>query len=82
MFDDVGTAREFHDGQVIFHENGVVLPDREIDFGEIFYRKSDTIVLVIWVSAYSGPKSNSSVLNVMAMTGAAGVATVAPAARA
>jgi leader peptidase (prepilin peptidase) / N-methyltransferase len=31
--------------RVIFHDDGIRLPDRELAFEEIFYRKSDTIVL-------------------------------------
>lgn len=31
--------------RVIFHEHGLLLPGREIEFGEVFYRKSDTIVM-------------------------------------
>jgi leader peptidase (prepilin peptidase)/N-methyltransferase len=31
--------------RVVFHEEGVILPDRDIPFGEIFYRDSDTIRL-------------------------------------
>jgi leader peptidase (prepilin peptidase)/N-methyltransferase len=30
----------------VFHEDGILLPDRTIPFGEIFYRKSDTIRMV------------------------------------
>jgi leader peptidase (prepilin peptidase) / N-methyltransferase len=32
--------------RVVFHEDGIVLPDRTIPFGDIFYRKSDTIRMV------------------------------------
>lgn len=32
--------------RVILHEDGIRLPDREIPFAEVFYRKSDTIRLV------------------------------------
>ncbi len=31
--------------RVVFHEDGIRLPDREIAFGDVFYRKSDTIRL-------------------------------------
>jgi leader peptidase (prepilin peptidase)/N-methyltransferase len=31
--------------RLVFHENGVRLPDREMPFEEIFYRESDTIVV-------------------------------------
>lgn len=33
------------DSLVVFHEDGVCLPDRDIPFSEIFYRDSDTIRL-------------------------------------
>ena len=32
--------------RVVFHEDGIRLPDRDIPFADIFYRKSDTIRMV------------------------------------
>lgn len=32
--------------RVVFHEDGIRLPDRDISFGEIFYRESDTVRMV------------------------------------
>ncbi len=32
--------------RVVFHEEGIRLPDRDVPFGDIFYRESDTIRLV------------------------------------
>ena len=31
--------------RIVFHETGVVLPDREIPFEEMFYRKTDVITI-------------------------------------